>query len=76
MVISSIRSSYSILMENLGEWLPTVLEFVDESALEPEQTLRQVWISLDLGDDIVNELLRFRLLFKHGMLFVRREFRY
>ena len=74
-VISSIRSSYSILMENLGEWLPTVLEFVDESALEPEQTLRQLWISLDLEDDLVNELLRFRLLSKHGKLFVRREFR-
>jgi hypothetical protein len=73
--LAALRNGYNILMENLMAWLLGALAFVADSELEPAHTLQQVWQWLDIEDDVVEALVRMRLLWKGGRLLVAEGLR-
>jgi hypothetical protein len=70
--ISSIRNAYNILMEHVVSWLPSVLIFVVET--ESPEVLTELWQSLGLEDDVICQLVRYRLLWFAGTLIVSADF--
>lgn len=73
--IAAIRNSYSILMANLPNWLPSALMFVDACGLGSEENLRRLWGALGVGGEILERLVSFRLLFLQIRLVVRADLR-
>jgi len=69
--IASLRNSYGMLVQYMGEWLCDSLVFVNDDELPPERTLQVMWTALGVEYDIVEELVSLGLIFHNGKLQIK-----
>ena len=71
--ISSIRNSYSEIMQHMCEWVGVVLCPGDQAKLLSDDTLRATWELLGLDTEVVDQLVHHKLIFIRSQLKVSAE---
>ena len=66
--ISSVRNAYDLLVQHLTAGVATKVSFTRDP--QSEAFLRELWELLGLGDDIINTLIEYRIVFMDGRLWI------
>jgi len=54
--IESLRNSYGMIMDHIGEWIAQHTDFVADEELPPQRDLELLWTTLGVDPVIVEEL--------------------